>query len=420
VAKFIKDLERTKDDPVKHLSLYCLGEIGRGTDLSSHTVLQKTVLMAFDSSNEETRQAASYCLGNCAVGSFEKYLPQMLEEIKRSPRIKYLLLHSLREVIARQSMSEKGVNALRAHQTSILPLLFEHCKSEEEGTRNVVAECLGKLAINSPQELVPEFLNRILSGSSFTRGTIITALKFSIIERPQPIDQILMPQIGKFMDLMKDQDLDVRRNALLTLNYIAHNKPLLIRDALPSYLPLVYEESKQKPELIREVDLGPFKHKVDDGLEIRKAAFECMYTLLDTCLDRVNIPAFVANLVGGLKDNYDIKNLAHLMLVRLASVCGPALLEGLDQLVEPLRQTLSSKPKESAVKQEVERNDELIRSALRAIYSITRIPNADTNHKFEEFLRQSVKTGEFAEKFAAIKAESEQAEGGSSDPMDLS
>jgi cullin-associated NEDD8-dissociated protein 1 len=211
----------------------------------------------------------------------------------------------------------------------------------------------------------------------------------------------------------------VRRNALLTLNYIAHNKPILIREVLPSYLPLVYEESKPKPELIREVDLGPFKHKVDDGLELRKAAFECMYTLLDTCLDRVDIPSFIVNLVGGLKDHYDVKMLAHLMLVRLAVVAGPALLEGLDQLVEPLRQTLGSKPKESAVKQEVERNDELIRSALRAIYSITRIPNVETNHKFEEFLKQSIKTGEFAEKFAAIKAESEQAEG-VADPMDLS
>lgn len=80
------------------MPLYCLGEIGRKADLSSHDSLQKSILTAFDSSNEETRQAASFALGNVAVGSLQKYLPQILDEVKKSPKTKYLLMHSLREV----------------------------------------------------------------------------------------------------------------------------------------------------------------------------------------------------------------------------------------------------------------------------------------------------------------------------------
>ncbi len=53
--------------------------------------------------------------------------------------------------------------------------------------------------------------------------------------------------------------------------------------------------------------MGPFKHTVDDGLDLRKAAFECMYTLLETCLDRLDIFEFLNHVEDGLKDHYDIK-----------------------------------------------------------------------------------------------------------------
>ena len=53
--------------------------------------------------------------------------------------------------------------------------------------------------------------------------------------------------------------------------------------------------------------MGPFKHEVDDGLDLRKAAFECMYTLLDTCVDRLDIFEFLTHVQDGLNDHYDIK-----------------------------------------------------------------------------------------------------------------
>lgn len=73
--------------------------------------------------------------------------------------------------------------------------------------------------------------------------------------------------------------------------------------------------------------MGPFKHKVDDGLDIRKAAFECMYTLLDTCLDRLDIFDFLTHLQQGLCDHYDIKMLAYLMVARLAQLVPSAVLQ---------------------------------------------------------------------------------------------
>lgn len=73
--------------------------------------------------------------------------------------------------------------------------------------------------------------------------------------------------------------------------------------------------------------MGPFKHTVDDGLDLRKAAFECMYTLLDTCLDKLDIFEFLNYLEGGLKDHYDIKMLTYLMAARLAQLSPNAVLQ---------------------------------------------------------------------------------------------
>jgi len=73
--------------------------------------------------------------------------------------------------------------------------------------------------------------------------------------------------------------------------------------------------------------MGPFRHTVDDGLDIRKAAFECMYTLLDACLDRIDVFEFLNHLELGLKDHYDIKMLTYLMVARLAQLCPSAVLQ---------------------------------------------------------------------------------------------
>jgi len=72
----------------------------------------------------------------------------------------------------------------------------------------------------------------------------------------------------------------VRRLALSALNSAARTKAYLIRDHLQTLLPTLYQETVVKPDLIRTVQMGPWTHKVDDGLEARKTAYETLYTLV--------------------------------------------------------------------------------------------------------------------------------------------
>lgn len=76
--------------------------------------------------------------------------------------------------------------------------------------------------------------------------------------------------------------------------------------------------------------------------------------------------------------------------------------------MEPLQATVTKKVKTDAVKQEVDRNEDMIRSALRAIHSLAKIPDAETSSaKFKTFLTSVVRTGTLADKFTAVQHESD-------------
>ncbi|KFQ21157.1 Cullin-associated NEDD8-dissociated protein 1, partial [Merops nubicus] len=303
VNQCIQDVKSPKSSAaVKVLAFLSLAEVGRTTNLGAQSELKTVILEAFASPSEEVKSAASYALGSVSVGSLKEYLPFMLKEIGSQPKRQYLLLHSLKEVI-----SSSPSDGLKPYVEDIWALLFKHCECTEEGTRNVVAECLGKLTLVNPSELLPRLKKQLSSGSPHARSTVVTAVKFTIADQPQPVDGLLRGCIGDFLKTLQDPDLNVRRVALALFNSAAHNKPSLIRELLGSALPSLYAETRVRRELIREVQMGPFKHTVDDGLDVRKAAFECMYTLLESCLDRLDIYEYLNHVEDGLKDHYDIQ-----------------------------------------------------------------------------------------------------------------
>jgi len=108
----------------------------------------------------------------------------------------------------------------------------------------VVAECLGRLTLAHPQTFLPSLKCALESPSNLLRTTVVTAVKFTIVDQPQPIDPILKESIGEFLRSLSDPDLNVRRVALVAFNSAAHNKPALIRDLLPELLPQLYKETQ--------------------------------------------------------------------------------------------------------------------------------------------------------------------------------
>ncbi|KAM9534303.1 cullin-associated NEDD8-dissociated protein 1-like isoform 2-T2 [Salvelinus alpinus] len=401
VTSFIQEVKNPKcSESVRILSFLCLGEVGRTMNLGGQKELKTVILEAFSSPNEEVKSAASCALGNICVGNLEEYLPFMLKEIDSQPKRRYLLLHSLKEVI-----SACSAESLLAHVEDIWALLFKNRECAEEGTRNVVAECLGKLTMVNPAQLLPRLKQQLSSGSPVARSTVVTAVKFTIVDQPVPIDSLLKGCIGDFLKTLQDKDPNVRRVALVMFNSAAHNKPSLIRGLLASVLPSLYNETQIRKDLIREVEMGPFKHTVDDGLDVRKAAFECMYTLLDSCLDCLDIFEFLDRVEEGLKDHYDIRMLTFIMLARLCSLCPNAVVQRLDRLIEPLRVTCTTKVKAGSVKQEFEKQEELRRSAMRAVAALLSISEVEKSPAMADFANQIRTNAEMASILESIQGD---------------
>uniref|UniRef100_A0A8R1TWV1 TIP120 domain-containing protein n=1 Tax=Onchocerca volvulus TaxID=6282 RepID=A0A8R1TWV1_ONCVO len=385
-------------DGVRLFSLLAIGELGctcpRTFDKFSPKP-EELLVNAFNTTSEEMKTAASYALGRLASGNLEKYLPFLLEQINSQPKRQYLLLHALKEVqlflylftvIGSESGDSRAIEIFRPRIEQIWPVLITHATAAEEGTRNVVAECLGKLCLVHPEQLLQRLKKCVISPNPFMRATAVTAVKFLIVEQWTAIDDLLQSSMAHFLRTVTDQDLNVRRVALIAFNSAAHNKPRLIRDLLPVFLPSLYSETVVKKELVREVEMGPFKHTVDDGLDLRKAAFECMYTLLETCLERLDVFEFITHMENGLKDQHDIKLLTYLMLARLAALCPSQVLQRLDSLCEPLKTQIQARAKTNAVKQENDKQDELRRAALRVVVALQHIPEADRQQQFADLL----------------------------------
>lgn len=100
---------------------------------------------------------------------------------------------------------------------------------------------------------------------------VIQAIRFTFSDSDDAFDEVLKPMLVKMLvTMLNDPNLENRRLALSTLNSATANKSDMVLPHLAQLIPLVMKESRINTDLIREVQMGPFKHKVDDGLELRK------------------------------------------------------------------------------------------------------------------------------------------------------
>jgi cullin-associated NEDD8-dissociated protein 1 len=94
------------------------------------------------------------------------------------------------------------------------------------------------------------------------------------------------------------------------------------------------ERTKIRAELITEVELGPFKHKNDDGIPIRKAAYALIDSMVEK-LPKLSFPPILEVVIRGLEDPAEECLILCLhILGRLIQITPVDVIAGIEALVD--------------------------------------------------------------------------------------
>lgn len=393
------------------LSLLALGETGKYMDLSGTPGFCDTLLRQLESTQDEVRLAAALALGYATAGAMGTLLKVVIDSVQqagstaRGQKTQYLLLTSLREVIA-IGVAKKTVTGcslsehLRPHVPRVLPILSQYADSPEESVRNVVSESLGHLLMVD-QDMVLAALVPLLATREKemwkVRASAVSAVRFAAAKHCSPAT--LLPLKDALLACLGDEELQVRKAALHSVNVVCRS-PTCGEILVPHtdlILERIIEDSKQKPELIREVDLGPFKHKVDDGLALRKIAYLVCTSLLTAYPEQVASPILIDLVLQGLSDNEDVQVICCQLLQDLCqwSFALFRIIGRIGDLVEPFDRCIMRCIKQVQAKQQVSRAMDMLRLYARTLKVVEPLAEQHRHKNFVDFMARIMKDSVF-------------------------
>lgn len=184
-----------------------------------------------------------------------------------------------------------------------------------------------------------------------------------------------------------NSSLAITNNIIGTFNSALHNKKTLVLPQLSSLLPYAMRATHPRPDLIREVQMGPFKHKVDDGAGIRRAAYGVLYDLLESpgSRDHIDMPQFYDRIQAGISDELEIRTLCCLVLSKLLVIAPAETRMRLESLAAEFKKVLGTKLKDTAVKQELEKLAEGQKAVVKASVAINRAFGPDENRAWRDY-----------------------------------
>ena len=410
-------------NPNMHMALLCIGTIGRQTNLSQWANNQdfaQLVISQLASSNTLTQSAAAFALGNLAVGHVE-VLDRLLE-VFQSGQHSSLLLSAMKELIQVHVQSNVPTSF---DVKRVLPTVLDASKSREVQIRSLAAECLGMLSYLNCSDAIHYLGDLFESGRAgadnwHMHWSLATSFKFSVRKGElEPAERDAMASALAWLPILMNSgnNLEVRKAALMATSSVIHRnhrllfESPLLRGSLVSsttcetILEAIIPNLLEAMEFVQKitVDTGAFKVVEDLGLPLRTAALTCLDTIIDVIPEKLDVASILHTLQKNIGDELkeksdnsylnDMKSFVHRVLLKLCKLSPGSLLGCLeDSFIVPLQATIMKACKAPATDNDIERQAELRRSALRVVLAFSKLEGVAALHRFKGFKEELLKS----------------------------
>lgn len=245
---------------------------------------------------------------------------------------------------------------------------------------SICAQCIAQLIAHCPeylqQHIIPPLKKDISLWSSMD-VTLAAVIRYVFSASSLDANAIYSEDLGRLLplttiSLIPHENLIVKTIGIGNLNVVLTRSPPMAMPIFMQLLPIIMEaEIKVNKTFVRIQHIGPFKNRIDDGLNYRKQVFESIYyvckAMEDTpaYLDAWNIPwsqHFNRLYDVSVKDDISIASVGLLTLSKIVELDRLCLSNdnAVQLLIDRSRKVINKKLVDTAVKQDLEKQLNLV------------------------------------------------------------
>ncbi|KAJ2231246.1 hypothetical protein IWW45_005533 [Coemansia sp. RSA 485] len=373
------------------LALRSLGYASLSGLLSQDRELVDRINELVKSGDDDLRSEAATALGNYA-GSHTEMLSEVFDKATDSEgivQLSYLqaVQVAVDHVVGRKRNSKVAESAWRQ--------ITQYVQNTQKQLPDIIAQSLAVFAVAFPKTYIPFLATCIsTSGSNAHAKTVfITAFRTLLAHKSlcAACDEQIKLVLSSVLSNIADSDVNIRRLSLLAMYTILQTKPVLIEDIVGSLQPELFSQTKVDDSLIRFITMGPYTRKIDDGLETRKCAYQCVYMLVRSLPHLANEESVIDCVVRGINDEQEIRTVVQQIVGESISKMAGSYASNMAAILDAIEKALGVKLPNKAVKHEIEKHQEMLRSAvfiLVHLEPVTKLPGCDGD-RYEEVTKKA-------------------------------